>query len=106
MNLIQATPTYSDRHIVIFGDMRQENGFISCVYPPETVGVNPRGWRVIMFEVVIEMYPPFILRADDTRQQTEMHMYRPVKERALTAEEITHFQALMQARAYESESAA
>jgi hypothetical protein len=83
------THSYCDPQIAIFGDQRAVGSRISCVYPPETVGMNPRGWRVIMFEVVIEMYPP------PPRNPSPTVMYKPLKERALTADEIAHFTIFM-----------
>lgn len=79
MNLFTATPSYIDRYIVVFGDLHAVGSRVSCVYPPEQHGINPRGWRVLLFEV------------EPTR------MYHKVKERALTSEEAAHFERLIAA---------
>jgi hypothetical protein len=87
------TPSYCDPQIAIFGDQRAVGSRISCVYPPETVGMNPRGWRVLVFKVVIEMYPPRI--PGSTRKSEPTRVYLPVKERELTPEEIVHFERML-----------
>jgi hypothetical protein len=92
--LLAATPAHVDRYMVMFGDRRKVGSLISCVYPPETT-INARGWRVIRFKVVEALYPPFIAKKDDTRVQTMTTMYEPIEERALTADEVAHFEALM-----------
>lgn len=92
--LLTATPAHVDQHMVTFGDRRKVGSFISCVYPPETT-INARGWRVIRFKVVQALYPPFLGKKDDARVQTMTTMYQPIEERALTADEVAHFEALM-----------
>ncbi len=92
--LLTATPAHVDQYMVTFGDRRKVGGLISCVYPPETT-INARGWRVIRFEVVERLYPPFIAKKDDARVQVLTTMYRPIEVRALTVDEIAHFEALM-----------
>lgn len=86
---------YIDAHIVTYGDPQAVGGVIECVYPPETHGMNPRGWRLITYEVVVDLYPPFIAKANDKRQQEWTVMCMPVAERALTEDEINYYRALM-----------
>lgn len=84
-------PTYIDPYIAIYGDLHTIGGQVECIYPPETHGVQPRGWRSITFEVCEELYPPPAMKRESEWTMT----YRVVSERALDADEIVDAAILM-----------
>jgi hypothetical protein len=85
--LLAATPNYFDAYVVVFGDQHAIGSVIRCVYPPET-GINPRSWRVLDFDVVLEMYGHGANRG-------MARVFHKTAERALDTEEIAYFGGLM-----------